>query len=83
MIAHTVFDFCVNVNVNELWELCVTREQSQYLYVNAFCKVVRGPSIKRTLHVFCVLTPFVSLFEMANMVALVVWPARLGNRDRR
>ena len=33
-----IFDFCVNVN--EFWELSVTREQSQYFYVNAFCKVV-------------------------------------------
>jgi len=33
-----IFDFIVNVN--EVWELSVTREQSQYFYVNAFFKVV-------------------------------------------
>ena len=34
-----IFDFCVNVN--EFWEFSVRpREQSQYSYVNAFCKVV-------------------------------------------
>ena len=41
VIAHIWF--CVNVN--EFWELSMTCEQSQYFYVNAFCKVVlRGPS---------------------------------------
>ena len=46
-IRECIFQFNVKcelldfyVNVNEFWELFVTREKSQYFYVNAFCKVV-------------------------------------------
>ena len=37
-VKRELLDFCVNVK--EFWELSVTREKSQYFYVNAFCKVV-------------------------------------------
>ena len=43
LFVHSWFviaDICFIVNVNEFWELSVTREQSQYFYVNAFSKVV-------------------------------------------